>query len=95
MKSLNGEFLLKFYTFSLFLFLPVWVQFGCGSTALTYSSLVCDQVVWAVTDLTVVPKGSMLINPDTGTPYLNRKHTHTRDTSIYTHVTLLHIIYAM
>jgi len=29
------------------------------------------QVVWAVTDVTSVPKGSVLINPDTGTPFLN------------------------
>jgi len=29
------------------------------------------QVVWAVTDVTCVPKGSVLINPDTGTPFLN------------------------
>jgi len=35
------------------------------------------QVVWAVTDLGSVPKGSVLINPDTGTPYLNRKPDHT------------------
>jgi len=29
------------------------------------------QVVWAVSDIGNVPKGSVLINPDTGTPYLN------------------------
>ena len=29
------------------------------------------QVVWAVSDVTTVPPGSVLINPDNGTPYLN------------------------
>lgn len=29
------------------------------------------QVVWAVSDLGTVPKGAVLINPDTGTPFLN------------------------
>jgi len=29
------------------------------------------QAVWAVSDFGMVPKGSVLINPDTGTPYLN------------------------
>ena len=34
-------------------------------------ALVKGQVVWAVSDVTSVPSGSVLINPDTGTPYLN------------------------
>ena len=29
------------------------------------------QVVWAVSDVATVPPGSVLINPDNGTPYLN------------------------
>jgi len=33
--------------------------------------LVKGQVVWAVSDVSTVPPGSLLINPDNGTPYLN------------------------
>ena len=36
---------------------------------LPYSPL--TQVVWAVSDVATVPPGSVLINPDNGTPYLN------------------------
>ena len=34
-------------------------------------ALVKGQVVWAVSDVSTVPSGAVLINPDTGTPYLN------------------------
>jgi len=34
-------------------------------------ALLKGQVVWAVSDVTTVPPGSVLINPDSGTPYLN------------------------
>jgi hypothetical protein len=46
-------------------------------TVVPYQNSLSVQVVWAVTDLGSVPKGSVLINPDTGTPYLNRKPDHT------------------
>ena len=34
-------------------------------------AIVKGQVVWAVSDVSCVPSGSVLINPDNGTPYLN------------------------
>ena len=34
-------------------------------------AIVKGQVVWAVSDVSQVPAGSVLINPDNGTPYLN------------------------
>lgn len=34
-------------------------------------ALLKGQVVWAVSDVSTVPPGSVLINPDSGTPYLN------------------------
>jgi len=34
-------------------------------------ALLKGQVVWAVSDVSTVPPGSVLINPDNGTPYLN------------------------
>jgi len=34
-------------------------------------AIIKGQVVWAVSDVSMVPAGSVLINPDTGTPYLN------------------------
>jgi len=50
---------------------------GCGPPGATYRSsphppaLPRGQVVWAVSDVATVPPGSVLINPDNGTPYLN------------------------
>ncbi len=53
-------------------------KMSCMScTVVPYQNSLSVQVVWAVTDLGSVPKGSVLINPDTGTPYLNRKPDHT------------------
>ena len=34
-------------------------------------AIIKGQVVWAVSDVSCVPAGSVLINPDNGTPYLN------------------------
>merc|ERR1719397_1332312 len=50
---------------------------GCGPPGPSYRSsphppaLPRGQVVWAVSDVATVPPGSVLINPDNGTPYLN------------------------
>ncbi len=57
------------------LYLLISSDMGMYRSSLSNSLFV--QVVWAVTDLGSVPKGSVLINPDTGTPYLNRKPDHT------------------
>lgn len=56
---------------------PRRVPGGCGPPGATYRSsphppaLPRGQVVWAVSDVATVPPGSVLINPDNGTPYLN------------------------
>ena len=42
-----------------------------GGARATPPAIVKGQVVWAVSDVSMVPAGSVLINPDNGTPYLN------------------------
>ena len=42
-----------------------------GSLSFPFTFSHIHQVVWAVSDVATVPPGSVLINPDNGTPYLN------------------------